>query len=49
MVQAEWRGQWFDGRVVKTEMGLHLIHYDGYAAGDDEWMGSDRLHEKAAK
>ena len=45
-VQAEWRGHWYDGRVVKTDLGLHLIHYDGYPEGDDEWIGLERLREK---
>lgn len=42
-VQAKWQDDWYAGRVTKTEWGLHLIHYDGYPAGDDEWMGIDRL------
>lgn len=45
-VMAEWRKQWYPGRVVKTELGLHLIHYDGFEDGDDEWMGMSRLKTK---
>ena len=45
-VMAEWRKQWFPGRVVKTELGLHLIHYDGFPDSDDEWMGMSRLKTK---
>jgi hypothetical protein len=47
-VQAKWDDKWYDGKVIKTEWGLHLVHYDGYPAGDDEWMGIDRLKEKGA-
>jgi hypothetical protein len=45
-VQAEWRGRWYDGRIVKTEFGLHLVHYDGFPDGDDEWIGPARLRAK---
>ena len=45
-VQAKWNGHWFDGKVIKTELGLHLIHYDGSPASDDEWIGMEYLRAK---
>ena len=45
-VQAEWRNHWYDARVLKVELGLHLVHYDGFADSDDEWVRLDRLRER---
>lgn len=41
-VEIEWNKTWYKGRVLKSELGLHLVHYDGYPA-DDEWVPTDRL------
>lgn len=46
-VQAEWRKHWYDARVLKVELGLHLIHYEGFADTDDEWVCFERLREPA--
>ena len=48
LVEVEWSGKWYDGRVVKTQNGLHFVHYEGYPECDDEWMGRDRLRERKA-
>ena len=45
-VDTEWRGQWFPARVVKTELGLHLVHYEGFPDSDDEWVSLARLRER---
>lgn len=45
-VQAVWRKQWYDARVVKVELGLHLVHYDGFPDTDDEWVVSERLRKR---
>jgi hypothetical protein len=29
--------------VIKVELGLHFMHYDGFPDTDDEWVGYDRL------
>jgi len=42
-VQAKWQKKWFDAKVVKVELGLHLVHYEGFPDGDDEWVKIDRL------
>jgi Caspase domain len=45
-VQTEWRGQWYPARVLKVELGLHLVHYDGFESTDDEWVALSRLKTK---
>jgi hypothetical protein len=42
-VEIEWDGTWYPGVVVQTELGLHLVHYNGYTADDDEWVARKRL------
>ena len=46
LVEAEWRGKWYPARVVKVDLGLHLVHYDGYPEGDDEWVTLERLRSR---
>ena len=46
LVQTEWRKQWYDARVIKVELGLHLVHYEGFAESDDEWVRYDRLRPR---
>ncbi|HEY3897688.1 MAG TPA: hypothetical protein VGM54_03695 [Chthoniobacter sp.] len=36
-----------DDSSWNPKVGLHFIHYDGYPAGDDEWIGLDRMREKS--
>lgn len=45
-VQVEWRKQWYAARVLKVELGLHLVHYEGFADTDDEWVRLDRLRDR---
>jgi hypothetical protein len=42
-VEVEWSGKRYAGRVIKTELGLLLVHYDGYPAADDEWVPGNRV------
>lgn len=42
-VQIAWGGQWYPGRLMKTDGGRYLVHYDGWSSGFDEWVGADRL------
>lgn len=42
-VNIEWRKKWYPGQVVRSELGLVLVHYDGYPAVDDEWMPLNRV------
>ena len=45
-VQTEWRKKWYDARVLKVELGLHLVHYEGFSDGDDEWVKPARLRAR---
>jgi hypothetical protein len=45
-VDIEWNKDWYPGKVVKSELGLLLVHYDGYPATDDEWMPMNRVKVK---
>ncbi len=42
-VQVQWNRQWFPGKVLQAEHGLHLVHYDGFPPADDEWVPLRRL------
>lgn len=42
-VSIQWSGKWYPGKVVRGEMGLLLVHYDGYPDSDDEWMPPARV------
>jgi hypothetical protein len=42
-VKIQWDGKWYPGNVVRGELGLLLVHYDGYPAADDEWMPPTRV------
>jgi hypothetical protein len=45
-VQVEWSGKWYPAKVLKVEDDFALIHYDGYGAEWDEWVGEKRLRMK---
>jgi hypothetical protein len=47
-VQVEWERKWWPARVLDRRSGLHLIHYDGYGAEWDEWVGPRRIRPAAA-
>ncbi|MEA3211971.1 MAG: hypothetical protein QOE70_5028 [Chthoniobacter sp.] len=45
-VEIEWGSKWYPGKVVRSELGLLLVHYDGYtAAADDEWVPLQRVRQ----
>jgi hypothetical protein len=41
-----WEKKWYPGSVLRSELGLTLVHYKGYPAADDEWVAPDRLRLK---
>ena len=45
-VAIEWAKNWYPGRVLRSELGLQLVHYEGYDDIDDEWVSPDRLKPK---
>ncbi len=46
-VQVLWKGTWYPASVLKTretKKGTQsFIHYDGYSASWDEWVGPERI------
>lgn len=42
-VEIQWQGQWYPGSVVRSELGLLLVHYTGYPDTDDEWLPVSRV------
>jgi len=45
-VRIEWEGKWYPGKVLRNELGLQLVHYNGYGDIDDEWVTPERLKVK---
>lgn len=46
-VAVVWEGTWYKATVIKTHLGMHYVHYDGFPDADDEWVPSKRV--RAAK
>ena len=46
-LHAEWDGAWYGVTVTEYRQGLYAIHYDGWPAFWDEWVGPARLLERA--
>jgi hypothetical protein len=42
-VTIEWDGTWYPGKILRSELGLLLVKYDGYTAADHEWVPVDRV------
>jgi hypothetical protein len=45
----EWHGVWYPAKLLKTEKDKYSIHYVGYDASWDEWVGKDRIRMLAKK
>ncbi len=45
-VMVEWRGDWWAAQVLRRKGNRTLIHYDGYDASWDEWVGPDRIRKR---
>ena len=41
--EVKWQNTWYPATVLKREGERAFIHYDGYEARWDEWVGPDRL------
>ncbi len=45
-VEVEWNQDFYPATIVKTSDKLWLVHYDGYAASWDEWVGPSRTRDR---
>jgi hypothetical protein len=45
-VMVEWRGDWYPAQVLQRKADRYLIHYDGYDASWDEWVGQRRIRRR---
>jgi hypothetical protein len=48
-VEVEWKGQWYKAFVEAEKGNFYRIHYAGYDASWDEWVGKGRIRVFAAK
>lgn len=42
-VQIEYKGSWYDGKILKIENEKYYVAYDGWSESWNEWVGIDRL------
>ena len=45
-VEVEWKGKWWNATVLEVAGERAKIHYDGYDASWDEWVGPDRVRAR---
>jgi len=45
-VIVEWHGRWWPAKVLEVGENKWKIHYDGYSASWDEWVGPERIDNK---
>lgn len=46
--QVQWKGSWYAATVKKAKGDQCFIHYDGYGANWDEWVGPERIRIEGA-
>lgn len=45
-VEVKWQGDWYPAVIQGVQGNLYLIHYVGYKATWDEWVGARRLRRE---
>jgi hypothetical protein len=45
-VEVEWGNKWWKAAVTRSEGGRYFVHYEGYDASYDEWVGPARLRPR---
>lgn len=48
VVDVEWKGKWYEGKILEAKEGRYKIHYVGWDKKWDEWVGADRLRTRLA-
>lgn len=44
--EVEFEGKWYKAKIMEHKLGLHLVHYEGFADEDDEWVKPSRIRLK---
>jgi len=47
-VEVRWRRRWFPATVIEARLGVHRVHYDGFAPAWDEWVSRARIRAPAS-
>lgn len=42
-VEVNWKGKWYNARILDAKEGRHLVHYTGYDDSWDEWVPNNRI------
>ena len=42
-VEVNWKGRWYNAKVLAAKNGRHLVHYAGYDESWDEWVPDNRI------
>jgi hypothetical protein len=42
-IEVAWGQSWWPAEILQVRGDKYLIHYTGYAASWDEWVGRDRI------
>lgn len=45
-VEVNWKGDWYDAKVLKTDNGVYFIHYIEDDSSWDEWVSSKRIRAR---
>jgi hypothetical protein len=48
-VQVLWGNRWWQAEIVRVKDGKYLIHYAGWDASNDEWVGRERIRTGTEK
>lgn len=42
-VMVHWKDKWYPASILEARHGRYRVHYDGYEASWDEWVGLRRI------
>lgn len=42
-VEVNWKGRWYNAKIIDAKDGRHLVHYAGYDDSWDEWVPNNRI------
>ena len=42
-IEVNWKGKWYNARILDAKEGRHLVHYTGYDDSWDEWVPNNRI------